>query len=381
MRGTAPLPDESVDGPAAASLLMTVVVPAYQCARHLGACLDGLCGSDLPRAMWQLIVVDDGSTDETGVVARCAADQVLTVSDGPRGPAHARNLGAMAARGAVLVFVDADVRVAPTTLRGFAELFASEPTLTAAFGAYDDQPEDPGLVSQYRNLLHHYVHARDSFTALTFWAGCGGVRREPFLAAGGFDADRYRRPQVEDIDLGYRLRDAGGTIRLVPTLTGTHLKRWSLAGMIRADLQDRAVPWMRLLHSRGEQFAQGSLNVVFKEKVLAVIAACTVLAFTIGIVSADRTWLLSSVAGTGVLVAANLGFWVFLLRRRGWRVLLAAVPLRLAFYGVAAAGALWAVMLDIWKPLPARTLAPLRPALASSEPLPAASTSIRARSA
>ena len=244
-----------------ASPALSVIVPAFQCAGMLRAALAGLEASDLPRHAWELIVVDDGSTDDTPLVAQRVADQVLRVPGGPRGPAQARNQGALVARGRVLVFVDADVVVAPHTLSGFAALFDRDPELAAAFGAYDDRPGDPGLVSQYRNLLHRWVHTEHSGDAETFWAGCGAVRRDAFLAVGGFDAARYPRPQIEDIDLGYRLRAQGGRIELAPGLTGTHLKRWTLRNMLRTDLRERAIPWMHLLLWRREVMQSGPLNL------------------------------------------------------------------------------------------------------------------------
>ena len=58
------------------------------------------------------------------------------------------------------------------------------------------------MVSQYRNLLHHFVHQHGHAEASTFWAGCGAIRRAAFDAVGGFDAARFPRPSIEDIELG-----------------------------------------------------------------------------------------------------------------------------------------------------------------------------------
>jgi len=329
-------------------LQLTVVVPAYCCASMLRACLDGLVKSDLPRAAWELIVVDDGSTDDTATVASRAADVVLRVPDGPRGPAHARNLGAIAARGDVLVFVDADVVVAPTTLHGFAELLAAEPGLTAAFGTYDDCPADPGIVSRYRNLLHHYVHVRHAGEALTFWSGCGAVRRDAFLRVGGFDAQRYQRPQVEDIELGYRLRDAGGRIRLVPTLTGTHLKHWSLTAMFRSDFRDRAVPWMQLLLERRSLLSETTLNLAAWEKLFTAAAGLAAFAMVVGILTQSPVWFWLAASCVCVIVAGNVTLFRFFASRHGWKFALGTVPLRVSYYFVGALGAGWAVLSGGW---------------------------------
>ena len=149
--------------PINASLHLSVIVPAHRCAAQLRQCLRALRESTMPQDTWEIIVVDDGSGDDTVAAAQCA-DRVISVPDGPRGPAHARNAGALVARSELLLFVDADVVVSPDAPSGFVELFRREPELAAAFGAYDATPADPGFISQYRNLLHHFVHLRSAGT-------------------------------------------------------------------------------------------------------------------------------------------------------------------------------------------------------------------------
>ena len=79
----------------------------------------------------------------------------------------------------------------------------------------------------------------------------GGPRRRAartcFEASGGFDAERYLVPSIEDIELGTRLAAAGCKIELDPLLQGTHLKAWSLRGMVETDFWARGVPWVELL--------------------------------------------------------------------------------------------------------------------------------------
>lgn len=333
--------------------LVSVIVPVYQGADVLGPCIAGLLASDLPRDQWELIVVDDGSTDDAARLVG-AAERVLRVPDGPRGPAHARNIGAAAATAPLLCFIDADVVVAPHTLRGLVALLDSDPTRVAAFGAYDDTPAARGTVSQYRNLLHHYTHATHAGEAETFWAGCGIVRREAFRAVGGFDAVRYPRPQIEDIDLGYRLRDAGGTIRLDPTLTCTHLKRWTLGGMLRTDLLDRARPWTRLLLDRGTGLTHAPLNLNRRQKVLTATAASVWIALLLAVLL--RSPAIAAVGGAGIIaiVLGNVGLLRFFAARHGWWFAARTVPLQLLHHSVAALGAAWAVATQPQETLPAR---------------------------
>ncbi len=62
--------------------------------------------------------------------------------------------------------------------------------------------------------MHHYVHQQGSEDASTFWSGFGVIKRKLFLKLGGFDIKRYSRPCIEDIDLGYRLKQTGAKIHL-----------------------------------------------------------------------------------------------------------------------------------------------------------------------
>ncbi len=138
----------------------------------------------------------------------------------------------------------------------------------AVFGCYDDAPAAPGLVSQYRNLQHHFVHLTNAGPASTFWAGCGAVLQKVFKDVGGFSED-FRHPSVEDIELGMRLTSAGHRIVLDANLRGKHLKSWSLPGMWVNDFQCRAVPWSRLILAGGAMPA--GLNTGWASR-LAVVA-------------------------------------------------------------------------------------------------------------
>ncbi len=323
---------------------LTVIVPAWNCAPYLRRSLAALASSDLPRHEWELVVADDGSTDETSAVARDAADRVVRVSGGPSGPAAARNAGAAGAKGDVLVFIDADVCVATSTLRQFVEVFSARPDVGAVFGAYDLSPESPGIVSQYRNLLHHYVHSSNPGPATTFWAGCGAVRREVFSAFGGYDAGRYPRPQIEDIEFGYRLAAAGVPMLLRPEIQGKHLKRWTLRGGFVTDFRDRGVPWMELLLERKELAAAGPLNLRRREKFFTLLVPFACLTALAAVFLRSPGLGATAVAALLVVIAGNSALFHWFARVRGVPFALGIVPLRLAYYGLNAVSAGWALL-------------------------------------
>src|SRR4051812_47426640 len=215
---------------------LSVIIPVHNGGAHLPRCLDALHASDSKGH--EVIVVDDCSNDASADAARARGFQVVRL-DARRGPAAARNEGARRTRGRVLLFLDADVLVRADTLARVEAFFKKHCETAALFGSYDDAPDAPGFVSQYKNLTHHFIHQRSRSDAETFWAGCGAVRRDAFERVGGFDETKYTRPSIEDIELGRRLRRRGFQIALDRHLQVKHLKRWTLLSLLRADIRDR----------------------------------------------------------------------------------------------------------------------------------------------
>jgi glycosyltransferase involved in cell wall biosynthesis len=256
---------------------MTVIIPAHDAAGTLPYCLEALAGSTRPPS--EVIVVDDASTDRTGDVAARLGARVLRLPDGPIGPAAARNRGAEVARSEVLIFLDADVVIHADALALVEARMSANDDVAALFGSYDDDPPARDLASRYKNLVHHFIHQHSRCEASTFWAGCGAIRRDVLLDSGGFD-EAYRHPSIEDIELGVRLRRAGYRILSCPEVRSTHLKRWSLAGLIHTDIFRRAIPWSRLIvQSRS---MPDDLNVCWRARISALAAWLMLASLVVG---------------------------------------------------------------------------------------------------
>jgi len=314
---------------------LSVIVPVHNGEQYLEHSLAALRDSDLPRAQWELIVVDDSSQDRSVELATPYADRLVRIANGPLGPGVARNRGAAIARGAILTFVDADVCVHRDALRLILETFDHDPSVSAVFGAYDSRPSAPSLVSQYRNLLHRYVHERDAGEAVTFWAGCGGVRAAVFSECGGFDETEHSKSSIEDIQLGYRMSSSGYRIRLQPEIQGTHLKRWTLGNMIRTDLFGRGLPWVRLL-LRGNIRPAATLNLRPSEQMCTVLVALGLFALVIWVVSGDVTALAVAIATVLAMLAVNAPLLAWFGRQRGWWFVVQVIPLRVLYYALNA---------------------------------------------
>jgi len=307
-----------------AEMTISVIIPVYNGGESFRQCLASLARSTLPAN--EVIVVADGDTDGSWRIAEEHGARVLRLST-TGGPARARNCGARLARGDILLFVDADVSVAGNTICQVIAAFRKEPALAAIFGSYDDEPAASNFLSQYKNLLHHYVHQTASEEASTFWGACGAIRREVFLALDGFD-ERYRWPSIEDIELGYRLKQAGKRVRLCKTLQVKHLKRWEIGSLLKADFFFRALPWTALILR--DRHLPNDLNLRLSGR-LSVL-------FTYGLLGAalGGWWRLelSTVAGGCALglLLLNAPLYHFFWCKRGWRFVLQAVPWHWLYY-------------------------------------------------
>jgi GT2 family glycosyltransferase len=295
---------------------LSIVMPVYNGIHFLAKSLPPLLANRDPDLL-EVLVVDDGSTDGSAQFAQECGARVIS-SGGRLGPAGARNVAVREARGEIVLFVDADVVAGPDTVSGVLNAFPDSKTV-AIFGSYDNSPADRGFSSLYMNLRHHYVHQRPSEDSHTFWAGLGAVRRDAYLEVNGFDAERYAIPSIEDIDLGRRLRAAGGRIRRLPEIQAKHLKQWSLPGVIHTDIVCRGFPWARLMLEYPNAFTD--LNVGFGERFKALIAGFLLISILWAFLGSGPAWIPICLAIAAALanrklmqVFAQAAGWWFALR-------------------------------------------------------------------
>ncbi|MGH9673607.1 MAG: glycosyltransferase [Bryobacteraceae bacterium] len=280
---------------------LTIVVPVFNDASNLRGCLSAIGNSDFRD--FELIVADDSSTDDSPRVA--AAHGAIVVSTGTRsGPAHARNLAASVATGDVICFFDADVCVHRETLGLIAAAFEEDPELDALIGSYDDQPIAPDFLSQYKNLMHCYVHQSGRRKASTFWSGCGAVRRQVFLDHSGF-SESYGRPAIEDIELGYRMQMSGRKMVLDPALQVKHLKRWGFWKLLKTDILDRGVPWTELILR--DKCMPNDLNLQLSQRVSVALVFAVLTLATYCSISWGGSFLLPLFGALFVLLARYWG--------------------------------------------------------------------------
>jgi len=312
---------------------ISVIVPVFNGTATVRQCLEALAESRVPAAQW--LFVDDGSTDGSAALAQTMGASVLSTC-GRFGPARARNLGALHASGDVLLFIDADVAIHADVVERVRENFQSDADLDALIGSYDDAPSGPGFVSQFKNLLHAFIHREGNSRASTFWCGCGAIRRSVFLDHGGLD-ESYRSASVEDIELGLRLLRAGCKVVLDPGIQCKHLKTWKLWSMIHTDVVARGIPWTELI-LRTRIFPD-DLNLRWSQRISAILSGLLVLlvileAASLGGDAFLPAWQVGAgfAAATVLIYLLNRKFYRFLTWRKGGRFAFGAFWLHILYF-------------------------------------------------
>ncbi len=318
---------------------ISVIIPVHNGGDSFRQCLSSISTSQ--NHPTEVIVVADGDADNSWQIAADWGAKVIRVEE-KGGPAQARNLGAAAAGGDILFFVDADVAIAPDTINRVILNFAEDASLAALIGSYDDAPGATNFLSQYKNLFHHYTHQNAQEEAFTFWGACGAIRRDIFLAMGGFD-ESYRRPCVEDIELGYRLKAADYKIRLDKALQVKHLKRWEIVSLVKAEVRDRALPWTKLILRQGK--IPSDLNLGWSSR-LSVILVYLLLLILIACLWQWKLLLIAAVI-CALLIAINVSVYRFFVDKRGVLFALGVLPWHWFYYFYS--GLAFIIGIFLWK--------------------------------
>ncbi len=295
----------------------SVVVPAYQAAATLPACLAALAQQDVDPSSYEVIVVDDGSTDGTAAIAREAG--VITLSQDHAGAAAARNRGAAAARGSLLLFTDADCEPVPGWIAALAEPFAwpaGREEVAGAKGTYLTRQRS--IVARFTQLEYEDRYDRmagseridfvDTYSA--------AYRREVFLANGGFDTRIW---WVEDQEFSFRLAEKGYRLVFAPHARVYHQHNRTLTQYMRRKF--RIGMWkVRVTRQHPTQMVQDSHTPgALKAQILIAAASLMLLAVSLGASLALRSpwwpgWI-AFVAALTLFDVTALPFYAKILRK------------------------------------------------------------------
>lgn len=184
---------------------VTVVVPVYNGAETLPSCLAALRNQTVAPGHYEVIAVDDGSSDDSAAIAQ--RHQVRVIRQTHRGASSARNAGIVAARGELLLFTDADCEPAADWIERMIETLAN-PAIAGARGAY--RTHQRGIVPRFVQLEYQdrYDRVQDHAGIDFVDTYAAAYRRSVLATAGGFD-ESLPGAAVEDVELSYRLAERG----------------------------------------------------------------------------------------------------------------------------------------------------------------------------
>lgn len=248
----------------------SVIIPMYNAAGVIDRCLEAVRCQTLPRDQYEVIVVDDGSTDGTG--DRAAALGVTVLRQPNRGPAAARNLGAAHASGDILAFTDADCSPAPDWLERLLAAFA-DPEVVGAKGTY--RTEQRGIVARLVQTEYEEKYARMAgFSKIDFIdTYAAAYRRAVFLANGGFDP-AFPVPSAEDQEFSFRLAERGYRMVFAPDAVVYHRHVDSWGGYARR--KARYGYWQVLNRWRHPRTVLGDSHTPQSQKVQLALMAVMV---------------------------------------------------------------------------------------------------------
>ncbi len=289
---------------------ISVVVTAHNNAGLLARCLASVVESRCRD--FELIVVDDASTDEAVMTAKRFTDKVIAF-ECHRGTNAARVAGYTLAKGDLIINLDADVVVFPDTFKKVIASFAAHPEAVAVTGILSKQHPFQNFSSQYKNLYMHFIFIRLPERVTFLYGSLYGFRREI--------ANEYvsNIRGAEDTMFGQRLCSLGKKIYLDKTLEVEHLKHYDLLKLIRNDFN---IPFhwacifleyngIRQMVKGGGGFAHASLRQLTGIG-FAAIVVLLIVAQILG--SPVLPYLL---AGAVAWVLLNEDFFVFLKKEKG----------------------------------------------------------------
>ena len=253
--------------------MISVIVPAFNVGRTIGACLDALLQQTAPRESYEIIVVDDGSTDTTRQVAESRSVRVLAQSN--RGAAAARNLGAQHACGDILLFIDADSVPDARWIEAMVAPFA-DASIAGASG--EKKTRQTNLVARFTQFEYDFKYDRMvAHTSIDFIdSSTAAYRREVFLANGGFDTTLM---EAEDTDLSYRLAERGCRMVLVRDAIVYHTHPESLFEFLRRKY--RYAVWRAAIYARYPRKAASDTRTPLSQK-LQIVLAFALIPFFVG---------------------------------------------------------------------------------------------------
>lgn len=294
---------------------ISVIIPAYNAEATIGACVSALHRQQWPES-FEIIVIDDGSTDRTADLARLSGARVIST---PRArPAAARNVGIRAASGAIICCTDADCTPHPDWLQQITKPFDDD-DVAACKGTY--QTRQPELVAHFVQLEYEdkydLLRRQESIDFIDTYSAA--YRRDVLTASGGFDE---RFDYLEDQELSFRLAARGHRMLFCESAVVEHLHSATLRAYLRKKFLIgywkaqvvRRFPERLKGDSHTPQVMKAQMALAALTLAAAIMGAIALVIHPAGLNTSSATALIPAFL-TGLIFLATT--WPFL--RKAWR--------------------------------------------------------------
>ena len=315
--------------------LLSVIVTTYNSEKTVKRCLEAIRQSTYPS--YEVIVIDDGSSDQTLTYAHRYADRVIPKSH--IGKAYVRGIGLQSAQGDIVVNVDSDVEIQPDTLSRIASQFSSEPETAAVTGLVSRSNPYNNFASQYKNLYMHYMFRNLPDRVSFLYGSIYAVSRQVIPL---YNVNRH---DVDDTEFGQQICDKGHHITFMRDLEIIHNRHFTLQSLIYNDFN---IPFAwgqlfikykgwKLLGKNKTGFLHSSRAQLFSLMLMPLALCSLVLAWWAPL------FIVISFVLVGIWGLLNSLFFWFLTKTNGILFGIASLLFTLCDHIVMLSGVLWGI--------------------------------------
>jgi glycosyltransferase involved in cell wall biosynthesis len=285
---------------------ISIVVPTFNSAKVLGTCLESLTNQTVGQEKYEVIVVDDGSTDETRDIV--SKHPVKYIYQQNSGPAVARNNGVRQAEGEIILFTDADCEPQSNWIEELVKPLR-DPQVVGVKGIYKTRQKE--LIARLVQIEYEHKYERmKKFKYIDFIdTYSAAYRKDIFTKYGGFD-ERYPKASVEDQELSFRLSRDGNKMVFNPEAVVYH--RHSACLMDYLMKKYKIAYWKAFLLKRHPGKARTDTHTPQSLKIQMLLSLGLVLGFAAPLYSS-----LYYVSGFSILffLLSCIPFFLFALKR------------------------------------------------------------------
>lgn len=272
----------------------------------------------------EVIIVDDAmDANAYGIVDKYSDKYpVYVLPNRGQGVSAARNAGARAANGNIILFIDTDVILRPGSLETLVEAF-QEPEVEGVVGVQSAAFRFSNFFSRWKNHWMRYTYRRLSGHIHLFYTSCAAIRKSAFLKTEGFD-ENYRLPSIEDTVFGTELGRHNIKIKPVPDFEVEHVKGYTMQGVLRTDRMRSAALVKYTLRNlaRDGDTKTGKTSVPFAFIIGSLVMICFWISLAFSLCTDNGLLTVLPWVLLGSLWALNMSWLKYLIREEGIRFMI-----------------------------------------------------------